>query len=254
MRHEWDFIPDETLEQSRRRIAVDLNRVFANASAEEILTQAFDMYGRRLAMVSSFGAESVVLLDLVAQISGDIPVLFIDTRLLFADTLAYQIEVAAHLGLRDVRRISTDATLVRLADGDDRLRETSPDDCCHLRKTLPLTTALEGFDAWITGRKRFQTKARAEMNIFEVDEAGRMKVNPLANWTPDAIAARFKERGLPRHPLVEKGFASIGCAPCTSPVRPGDDPRSGRWAESGKTECGIHFGANGTVSRTPAEL
>ena len=249
MRHEWDFLSDESDDAQRRRIASDMAQALAAATAEEILTQAVSLHVGRLAVVSSFGAESVVLLHLVSKIDPSVPVIFIDTEMLFPETLEYQLSVAETFGLTDIRRISADDTVLRLSDPDNDLHQTAPDDCCRVRKTLPLETALLGFDGFVTGRKRHQTADRAVMDVVEVDHAGRYRFNPMARWSHEDLAAHLAEHDLPRHPLIAKGFASIGCAPCTTPVAEGEDPRAGRWRGTGKTECGIHFGPDGQIVR-----
>lgn len=222
--------------------AMMLSRIYGGLNAEEMLAEALrgDLAGR-IAMVSSFGAESVALLHLVAGIDRATPVLFIDTQMLFPETLAYQAEVAETLGLTDMRIIRASDAAVNAVDPADDLHLRDPDACCALRKTQPLETALDGFDGWITGRKRFQSGERAALPRFETDAAGRLKLNPLADWTPDDVRAYVKRHDLPPHPLVAQGYPSIGCAPCTSPVAPGEDPRAGRWRGKAKTECGIHF-------------
>ena len=250
MRHEWDITPGESLATVRARLAADMAANLETAPADEVLEQAVSFFGGRLAMVSSFGAESAVLLHMLARIDDAIPVLFIDTQLLFAETLRYQTELAAHLGLKDVRRISIDPVLRRLADPADDLRTRAPNDCCHLRKTVPLDTALLTFHAWITGRKRHQTAERSVMPVVELDAAKRLKFNPLARWSPGDAADYMIRHNLPRHPLVARGFASIGCAPCTSPVSAGEDPRSGRWRGTDKAECGIHLDPDGKIQRS----
>jgi phosphoadenosine phosphosulfate reductase len=116
---------------------------------------------------------------------------------------------------------------------------TNPDLCCYIRKTEPLQRALTGFDAWLTGRKRFQNAIRAELPLFETD-GERIKVNPLASWSADDLRAYMVRHDLPEHPLVAKGYPSIGCVPCTTRVLPGEDQRAGRWRGLDKTECGIH--------------
>jgi phosphoadenosine phosphosulfate reductase len=184
----------------------------------------------------------VVLLHMAAVVDKDIPVLFVDTQLLFTETLVYQQEVSERLGLRNVQIIrATDEDVARQDPyGALRLRDT--DACCTLRKTIPLQRALSGYDGWITGRKRFQAGTRAALDFFEVEDGtGRIKVNPLAHWAPEDVRAYMDENRLPRHPLVAKGYPSIGCAPCTSPVKEGEDPRAGRWRDQNKEECGIHF-------------
>ncbi|KPU83762.1 phosphoadenosine phosphosulfate reductase [Marinosulfonomonas sp. PRT-SC04] len=204
----------------------------------------------RIVLVSSFGAESVVLLHMVSQIDKSLPVLFIDTQMLFEETLTYQLDVAQHLGLSDVRRIQPDLADIADKDPDGLLNQHNKDACCALRKTRPLEQVLGGFDTWITGRKRFQSGARAALEVFENDADRRIKVNPLAGWQPKALQAYIETHQLPRHPMIARGFASIGCAPCTSAVKDGEDARAGRWRDSDKTECGIHF-SNGKMVRTP---
>ena len=220
--------------------AAALDERFAGASAEAILAHTLDRtsFGQ-VALVSSFGAEAVVLLHLAAEIDRSVPVLFLETGMLFPETLGYQTEVADRLGLTDLRMIRPDADR---EDPDGRLHERDPDGCCALRKTRPLDDALRPFDAWITGRKRFHSGARATLPVFEAEPlTGRIKVNPLARWTPAEIAAHMAAHDLPRHPLVARGYPSIGCAPCTSPVAEGQAARSGRWHGQDKDECGIHF-------------
>ncbi|SDE95570.1 phosphoadenylylsulfate reductase (thioredoxin) [Salipiger thiooxidans] len=239
----------DELADLRRRVDA-LNARYRHHGAVSVLEGALrDPDAGEIAMVSSFGAESVALLHLVALIDRKTPVLFIDTRLLFAETLAYQQDVAERLHLSDVRVIRTDEALLRDRDPNDDLRQASTDACCALRKTIPLEQALAGFDGWITGRKRFQSSTRATLEFFELEEeTGRIKVNPLAHWAPEDVRAYMVENRLPKHPLVARGYPSIGCAPCTSPVAEGEDPRSGRWRGEEKIECGIHF-ANGRMVR-----
>lgn len=201
------------------------------------------------ALVSSFGAESVVLLHMAAEIDRRTPVLFLETGMLFAETLAYQREVAERLALRDIRVIRPDSTDLFLHDPEGDLHGRDPDACCAIRKTKPLELALQAFDGWITGRKRHQTGDRARLRPFEV-EAGRLRVNPLADWSPADLGAYMDRHDLPRHPLVAEGFASLGCAPCTTRVAPGEDPRAGRWRGQEKTECGIHFAGGRVWPRT----
>jgi phosphoadenosine phosphosulfate reductase len=205
---------------------------------EAVLTR--DIFDR-IAMVSSFGADSAVLLHLIAQIDRDLPVLFIDTALLFEETLTYQQELADHLGLTNVQVIRASKRTVEAVDPYGTLRFGNPDACCDLRKTQPLDTALQGHDAWITGRKRHQAQTRQGLHYFDLDEAtGRIKINPLIDWKPARLKAHLDTHNLPRHPLVAKGYPSIGCAPCTTRVAKGENPRAGRWRGRSKTECGLH--------------
>lgn len=228
-----------------------LNNRYRHHSATAVLERALkDPKVGRIAMVSSFGAESVVLLHLLATIDRSTPVLFIDTLMLFPETLDYQTRVTEHLGLSDVRRIQVSSVDLAMGDRDDTLHQRDTDACCALRKTVPLEDALGGFDSWITGRKRFQSGTRAALEFFEADGPNRIKVNPLAHWDPSDVQDYMINNRLPRHPLVAKGYPSIGCAPCTSPVKPGEDPRAGRWRNEVKEECGIHF-ENGKMVRRP---
>lgn len=205
----------------------------------------------RLALVSSFGADSVVLLHMVSQIDLDTPVIFIDTRMLFEETLTYQQEVAAQLGLRNIKTVRPRHVSLLTDDPRGDLHKTDPNACCALRKTAPLQEALHGFDGWITGRKRHQSASRSAIPLVEVDGT-RMKINPLADWAAGELAAYIKREKLPSHPLVKRGYPSIGCAPCTAPATDPDDPRSGRWAGQDKVECGIHFTDSG-LQRGPVQ-
>ena len=228
-----------------------LNVRARTATARDILDRACAAIPGRLALVSSFGADSVALLHLVAQIDRGLPVLFIDTRLHFPETLDYQRSVASGLGLTDVRVIQAADNRLSETDPHGALRFSNPDACCRLRKTEPLHAALDGFEGWISGRKRHQGATRADLVPFERDPAtGKLKVNPLLRWGPGEAAAYIRRHGLPQHPLVDRGFPSIGCAPCTTPAHAGEDPRAGRWRGQAKTECGIHVVA-GRVQRHP---
>ncbi len=228
-----------------------LNARYRHHSATAVLEHALkdDDLGR-VALVSSFGAESVVLLHLVSVIAPETPVLFIDTRMLFPETLEYQRQVADSLPLCDVRTIRASAPRLAFEDPDNTLHQFNTDACCNIRKVEPLDRALKPFDGWITGRKRYQGGAREAVEFFEDEGEARIKVNPLAHWGREDIAEYMAENRLPKHPLVAKGYPSIGCAPCTSAVKPGEDERAGRWRGSEKVECGIHF-INGRAVRGP---
>lgn len=232
--------------------AAALNARYRHHAASAVLRHALQdpMLGP-VAMVSSFGAESAVLLHMLAQIDRSVPVLFIDTQMLFAETLQYQQDLAQHLGLSNVQRVQATPAQLAKTDPQNTLHQTNSDACCALRKTQPLQAALAPFDAWITGRKRFQGQTRAELQFFEPDGQGRLKINPLAHWAPVDVADYRINNRLPPHPLVARGYPSIGCAPCTSPVAAGEDPRAGRWRGQGKTECGIHI-VDGKIQRKGA--
>jgi phosphoadenosine phosphosulfate reductase len=233
-----------------QRVA-QLNHRYRHHAAVSVLEHALgDEQVGRTALVSSFGAESVVLLHMVSLIDRSLPVLFIDTEMLFAETLAYQQEVAEKLELTNIVTITADRARLDFEDPDGTLHQFDTDACCALRKTEPLERALGGFDAWITGRKRYQGSTRANVEFFEAEGDLRIKVNPLAHWGKEDLIDYMVNNRLPRHPLVAKGYPSIGCAPCTSPVAPGEDERAGRWRGSAKVECGIHF-INGRAVRVP---
>ncbi|MEL6169067.1 MAG: phosphoadenylyl-sulfate reductase [Pseudomonadota bacterium] len=237
------------LAPASERVAA-LNRAYLHHSAVDVLAHALsDAQVGRIALVSSFGAESVALLHMVSVVDRSLPVLFLDTEMLFPETLSYQREVSKKLGLTDVHILRPDRTELFLRDPDGDLHLSDPDACCRLRKVEPLNDALEPFDAWITGRKRFHGASRTKLDFFET-EAGtdRIKVNPLVHWTRSDVADYITNNRLPRHPLVSRGYPSVGCMPCTSPVETGEDPRAGRWRGTEKTECGIHF-VNGRAVR-----
>ncbi|WP_237477496.1 phosphoadenylyl-sulfate reductase [Lichenibacterium dinghuense] len=200
-----------------------------------------DLFPGRIALVSSFGADSAVLLHMVAQVEKATPVVFVDTGFLFPETLDYRDELVNLLGLTDVRAVQPSEEDLAALDPEGFLWSSDPDRCCDIRKVKPLAHAIEGYDAWITGRKRFQSSTRAALPLFEA-EGERVKINPLAGWDASDLLRYLDRHALPRHRMVAKGYPSIGCIPCTSPVKPGEDARAGRWRGKGKTECGIHLG------------
>ncbi len=217
------------------------NILHRKSDAQTVLRHALtDVQIGKVALVSSFGAESVVLLHMISEIDKDTPVIFLDTEMLFDETLAYQRDVSAKLGLTDVRVITPNRNALLTEDVDGLLHQADVDACCDLRKTRPLEDALQDFGGWITGRKQFQGGQRATLPVFE-KEGRKIKINPLANWTRDDLQAYMTQHNLPRHPLVAKGYPSIGCMPCTTRVSDHEDQRAGRWRDSEKTECGIHF-------------
>ena len=223
--------------------AVRLNRMFRGSTTQEMLEAVIrDNLAGDLAVVSSFGAESALLLHLVASVDPTVPVLFLDTGKHFPETLAYRDLLVERLGLNLVV-LSPDAQDLAKKDETGLRWSYDPDGCCEIRKVRPLEKALAGYDASFTGRKAFQAKTRANLPRFEVDTSdaqGRLKINPLIDWSAEAINAYFEAHDLPRHPLIAQGYPSIGCSPCTSQVAEGEDPRSGRWKGWDKTECGIH--------------
>ena len=218
-----------------------LNARYAGVPTEAMLRELLtgELAGR-VAAVSSFGTESAALLHMIAAIDKAVPVIFTNTQKMFGETLAYRDELAERLGLYDLRVVRPDPRLLAQRDATGLRWSYDPDGCCAIRKVEPLARALRGFDAWISGRKGFQAKTRAALARFELED-GRLKLNPLADWDKAAIEAYFAaHEELPRHPLEAAGYPSIGCAPCTSVVRAGEDPRAGRWRGWDKVECGIH--------------
>jgi len=220
--------------------ATRLEDRFARIKASSLLRLAIeDLFPGRIALVSSFGADSAVLLHMVSRVDPATPVVFVDTGQHFPETLAYRDTLCASLGLTNVIVAGPDPATLEAEDPEKFLFASDPDRCCEIRKVLPLASALDGYDAWITGRKGFQSVTRARVPLFEA-EGERVKVNPLIGWSASDILDYIRAAGLPPHPLVAKGFPSIGCLPCTSRVAPGEDIRAGRWRGRTKSECGIH--------------
>ena len=240
------------LPSEKQLLVNDLNNQFRHHGATHVINAVLKhrVLGQ-VAMVSSFGAESAALLHLIAITQPDTPVLFIDTNMLFVETLIYQSDLSEQLDLKNLRILRADAATIAKHDPNNTLHKYTPDTCCHLHKTSVLKDALASFDGWITGRKRYHGNQRAELEFFEYDAlTNKFKINPLAHWRAEDVADYFAANNLPPHPLVAKGYSSIGCKPCTVPVGINDDVRSGRWQGRAKTECGIHFE---TKSLTPAE-
>lgn len=212
--------------------------------AQELLRLAIESFSGKIAVISAFAAESVVLLHQVAQIDPTTPVLFLNTHKLFGETMRYRDRLQATLGLTDIRSVGPHPDDRRTQDPEGTLWSRDPDACCHFRKVVPLRRALVGFDAIVTGRKRFQTAERATMHKVELVE-GRVRFNPLVDWSLPELIAYMDEHRLPKHPLINDGYPSIGCIPCTRRVAADEGYRDGRWAGSDKVECGIHSGVDG---------
>ena len=222
-----------------------LNARFAGVETREMLRAVIaEGLAGRIGVVSSFGAESAILLHMVAQIYPATPVVFLETHKHFPETIAYRDTLVAQLGLTNLLIVEPELARLTTRDANGLRWSFDPDGCCEIRKVEPLARALTQFDATITGRKGFQSATRAGLPRFEIDRsdvAGRLKINPLANWSKAELDAYVAEHDLPAHPLVAQGYPSIGCSPCTSKVAPGEDPRSGRWKGWDKVECGIHM-------------
>lgn len=224
-------------------LADDLLRRWGHLDGLDLLEVMIQrVFAGRIAVTSSFGAEAAVLLDLVAQVDPNTPVLFVDTDALFDETIAYREQLVRRLGLTDVRIARP--SLVDLAAAAD-LWSSDPDACCRLRKVLPFERVTRGFAALIDGRKGFHGASRTQLPVISDGAGGVVKISPLARWDEAELQAMFCDRNLPRHPLWGQGYRSIGCWPCTRATRPGEPARAGRWAGAAKTECGIHTFAGG---------
>lgn len=228
-------LPAHRVEQTVR-----LNALLADATPQQIISAARHEFTTELAAVSSFGADSAVLLHMIAEIDPDLPILFLDTGKHFGETLEYRDALSADLGLRRLEIIHPKTEMLAARDPDGLLHKASTDACCDIRKVEPMARAVEPYGAWLTGRKRFQASTRAELAAFEA-VGERVRINPLARWTTSDLADYMRRHALRENPLVAYGYLSIGCFPCTQPVQPGEDARSGRWAGQAKTECGIHL-------------
>ncbi|WP_416899815.1 MAG: phosphoadenylyl-sulfate reductase [Minwuia sp.] len=234
----FPFADTERLIRSANQ-AHEMNMAFGHMGGHDLIELACRTFGGRLTLVSSFGAEAAVLLHLASEVDRDIAVTFVDTGRLFGETLRYRDQLVDRLGLTSVQSVRPDSRRVKAVDGDLMQFQRDSGLCCYIRKVEPLQRALRPYDAWLTGRKRFQGGARSHLPTIEAAD-GRVKFNPLADWTRDDIEAHFDKHDLPRHPLEADGFLSIGCMPCTDRVAPGEDARAGRWRGEDKTECGIH--------------
>ncbi|MBL8583541.1 MAG: phosphoadenylyl-sulfate reductase [Rhizobiaceae bacterium] len=222
-------------------IAAGLNARYGGLAPQDIIRVAVENeFAGAVGAVSSFGADSAVLLHMLAEVDPTVPVVFLDTGQHFGETLAYRDALAVDFGLRDLRVIHPDETALAAVDPDGMLHMTDTDTCCAVRKVEPMARAVAPFRAWFTGRKRFQAATRNGLQPFE-PVGPRIRINPLAAWGTAELAAYMREKALRENPLVAYGYLSIGCFPCTQPVAAGADARSGRWAGQAKTECGIHL-------------
>jgi phosphoadenylyl-sulfate reductase (thioredoxin) len=221
-------------EQELSRLAADLE----GAPPEELIAAVAPRCSRRIALACSFGAEDCVLVDVVARWRLPVEIFTLDTGFLFPDTQVLWRRLEERYG---VRIAAAPADLPPVDPAGPGPWQTDPDACCHVRKVLPLRAMLASRDAWITGIRRDQTPDRATARVIEWDARfGLVKLNPLAAWKAEDVAAYLRRHDVPTNPLHERGYLSVGCAPCTSPVQPGEDPRAGRWRGREKTECGLH--------------
>jgi phosphoadenosine phosphosulfate reductase len=231
-------VRDVTAVETEAPDLADLARVSAELEQEpasSAIKWAWETFGNGAVLAASF--QDCVLIDVATQVVPDLEVVFLDTQYHFAETLWYVEQVR--------ERYDLNLRVITPQIAPDNLWQVDPDECCAMRKVEPLARALEGKSAWLTGLRRDEAPTRANAPIVGYDVGrGIVKVNPLAPWTDDDIAAYKRDHDLLEHPLAAQGYPSIGCWPCTRPVKPGDDPRSGRWTGRGKMECGLHGWSN----------
>ena len=217
---------------------------FETKLPQDVLAAAIERYGQKMVLACSFGAEDVVLVDMVHRINPAVPVFYLDTDFLFPETYATRDRIIERYQLKPAQVIQVKSLLTPQQQAEshgDALWASHPDQCCQLRKVEPLTRVLKGYDAWITGIRRDQAPSRANAGLIEWDEKFKLiKVNPLARWTWADVWSYIKVYEVPYNPLHDHNYPSIGCTYCTAPVVPGDDPRAGRWKNFSKTECGLH--------------
>ncbi|MDX2187282.1 MAG: phosphoadenylyl-sulfate reductase [Opitutaceae bacterium] len=217
---------------------------FESQQPQDVLKDAIKRFAPKIVVACSFGAEDVVLVDLVHRIDPSIPLFYLDTDFLFPETYATRDRIIQQYALKPAQVIQVQSLLTpdqQAAQHGPALWSTEPDRCCQLRKVEPLTRILKGYDAWITGIRRDQSPTRANAGLIEWDSKFQLvKVNPLARWTWADVWTYIKVYEVPYNPLHDQNYPSIGCTHCTAPVAPGEDPRAGRWKTFTKTECGLH--------------
>jgi phosphoadenosine phosphosulfate reductase len=233
--------PVDAKEAARRQaLAAQAAKDLASAPAQDVVAWAVETFAERLCITSSM--TDAVIIHLAATVKPGIDVVFLDTGYHFPETIGTRDAVAATYPINLINVTPSRTVAEQDAELGPRLYGRNPDLCCYLRKVVPLERALDPYDAWITGVRREETDARSDTRVVEWDPKRAMvKVNPIAGWTQEQVDAYIAEHGVLLNPLVDDGYPSIGCATCTMPVQPGADPRSGRWAGSGKTECGLHI-------------
>jgi phosphoadenosine phosphosulfate reductase len=224
------------LRETARRGADELD----GATAIEILTWADEALGHRVVVASSM--QDALVVDLAAQVRPGFDVVFLDTGYHFAETLLLRDAVAAKYDVRLINALPGQTVAEQDAQHGERLHDRNPDLCCHLRKVTPLNTVLGLYDGWVTGLRRGETETRGDAAPIEWDERREMvKINPIVDWTDDEVAAYIDRRRILVNLLRDDGYGSIGCAPCTARIEPGQDARAGRWSGTRKSECGIHL-------------
>lgn len=217
---------------------------FESKPPQDVVAAAIERYRGKVVLACSFGAEDVVLVDMVHRVNPSVPLFYLDTEFLFPETYVTRDRVVERYNLKPAQIIQVKSMLTpqrQAEDYGDALWSREPDRCCQLRKVEPLTRVLQGYEAWITGIRRDQAPSRANAGIIEWDHKFELvKINPLARWTWADVWAYIKVHEVPYNLLHDRNYPSIGCTHCTTPVAPGDDPRAGRWKNFAKTECGLH--------------
>ena len=232
-RANFDWNPERLQETDSR---------FHDHPAEELLQWALDRFAPDICLATSFGPQTIALMHMVARARRETTIFYLDTDLLFPETYALRDELSERLGVHITRVKACLPLSAQEAHYGKALWSREPERCCFLRKVLPLQRFLADKRAWITGVRRAQTAERAAARLVDWDSANALvKINPLVRWTDDQVWAYLRTHDLPSNPLHREGYPSIGCRPCTSPVSPGQDPRSGRWAGTERKECGIHI-------------
>jgi phosphoadenosine phosphosulfate reductase len=220
-------------------LATAAARDLADAPAQDVIAWATETFGARVCITSSM--TDAVIIHLAASVKPGLDVIFLDTGYHFPETIGTRDAVQAIYPVNLISVTPSRTVAEQDAELGPRLYGRNPDLCCYLRKVVPLEQALEPYDAWITGVRREETDSRSDTRVVEWDARRAMvKVNPIAAWTQEQVDSYIEEHGVLVNPLVDEGYPSIGCATCTMRVEPGADPRSGRWAGTGKTECGLH--------------
>jgi phosphoadenosine phosphosulfate reductase len=217
-----------------------LSGQFETKTPQEIIQWAVRTFAPDIAMSTSFQTQSMALLHMATHIKPDLRIFFLDTGYHFWDTLIFREKIQQEWNLNVVDLYRDSRWDVFARQNTRALPVQDPNLCCYIHKVQPMQKALGGLRAWISGIRRDQTAERSHAKILELQEDGLLKVNPLLNWTKRDVKTYMEEHHLPMHPLYERGYRSIGCAPCTVPVGLNDDDRAGRWAGRSKTECGLH--------------
>ena len=220
-----------------------LNRQFHKSSPLEIMKKSLNLFKNKIVYVSSFGTESAMILHMISEIDKNFPIILLNTNFLFSKTIDYKNELINIFKLNNFLEIFPNNADLKKYDPKDNLWKSNVEKCCEIRKVQPLKKFLENYDAWISGRKAYQGGERIDINPFEINN-GKIVVNPLANFEQKLVSEYFLNHNLPRHPLFNEGYLSVGCTHCTHKSSNKNNPRSGRWVNQIKTECGIHYKNN----------